>query len=188
MGGFIESSSLATRTDKQHWGTATGILLIVAGLFAFFLPLIAGIAITAVLGWILLFAALARLAYTWSTRSHGGVVWQTIVGLLYLAVAFYLILHPARALLTLTLLLAIYFVVEGIFELITYAGLRKLHRAGWFLWDGLITLLLGVLIWAQWPVSSVWAIGVLVGVSLVSSGVARLTFRHGGPAPLLGAA
>ena len=187
MGGFIESSSLAPQTDKQHWGTGIGIALIVLGIVALILPLVAGVALTAILGWLLLFAAVARLVYTWSTRRTGGVVWQALVGVLYLFVAFYLILHPARALVTLTLLLAIFFVVEGIFELITYAGLRRLHRAGWFLWDGLLTLLLGILIWAQWPFSSVWALGVLVGVSLLSSGVARLTFRHG-PSSLLGPA
>ncbi len=182
MGGFVEGSSLASRTDKQHWGTGIGILLIILGVLAILVPFFAGAVITTVIGWVLLFAGVARLVYAWSARHAGGAVWQFLVGVVYLLVALYLILHPARALLTLTLLLAVYFVVEGVFELITYASLRRAHRANWFLWDGLITLVLGVLIWAQWPVSSVWAIGVLVGVSLVSSGISRLSFRHG---PLL---
>ena len=62
-----------------------------------------------------------------------------------------------------------------------YARLRRLHQANWFLWDGLITLLLGILIWARWPVSSVWALGTIVGISLISSGIARLSFRSGRP-------
>ncbi len=186
MGGFVEPSSLAPRTDRHHWGTGIGILLIVLGLIAILAPFFAGVTITAIVGWVLLFAGIGRLIFAWSARGAGSVIWQLLIGVLYVAFAFYLIAHPARGLLTLTLWLAVYFVIEGVFELITYFNLRRGHRAGWFLWDGLITLVLGALIWAQWPFSAVWAVGVLVGVSLISSGVARLSFRHG--QPLLGPA
>lgn len=107
------------------------------------------------------------------------MVWQAIIGLLYWLVGLYLIFHPARGLVTLTLLLASYFVVEGIIELVMYFRLRHLHRANWFLWDGLITLLLGILIWAHWPFSSVWVLGTLVGISLLISGFTRLFFGNG---------
>jgi uncharacterized membrane protein HdeD (DUF308 family) len=105
-----------------------------------------------------------------------------LIGLLYLVVGVYMILHPARGLLTLTLLLAAYFVLEGVMELAIYFSLRRAHVAGWFLWDGLITLFLGVLIWAHWPFSSVWALGTIVGISLLMSGITRLSFRTGRPA------
>ncbi len=187
MGGYVDGSSMAVRTGRPGWGAGIGIALIVLGLLAIIFSFVAGVAITVIVGWVLLFAGIARLLYAWSARGAGAVIWQLIVGVLYLWVAFYLILHPARGLLTLTFWLAAYFVIEGVFELISYFQLRRLHRAGWFLWDGLITLILGLIIWAQWPFSSAWALGVLVGVSLISSGVARLSFRHG-PSPLLGPA
>jgi uncharacterized membrane protein HdeD (DUF308 family) len=159
-----------------------GILLIIAGLLAIFLPMFAGVAITALVGWLVVFAGVAHLLFSWHARTTGAVLWQVLIGLLYLVVGVYMILHPARGLLTLTLLLAAYFVLEGVMELAIYFSLRRAHVAGWFLWDGLITLFLGVLIWAHWPFSSVWALGTIVGISLLMSGITRLSFRTGRPA------
>ena len=163
-----------------------GIVLIVAGVLAILLPLVVGVAITAVVGWLLLLAGAAHLVYGWLARGSGAVLWQVLIGVLYLVVGFFLILHPQRGLATLTLLLAAYFVVEGVVELILYARLRRGHRAGWFLWDGLITLVLGLFIWTHWPISSAWVLGTIVGISLLVSGITRLSFRPGRPS-LLGA-
>ncbi|HVC89989.1 MAG TPA: DUF308 domain-containing protein, partial [Acidobacteriaceae bacterium] len=116
-------------TERNKGAAIVGILLIIAGLLAIFLPFIAGIAVTALVGWLLLIAGAAHLFYGWHSRSTGAVVWQTIIGLLYWLVGLYLIFHPARGLVTLTLLLASYFVVEGIIELVMYFRLRHLHRA-----------------------------------------------------------
>jgi uncharacterized membrane protein HdeD (DUF308 family) len=182
VNGVVNRGNLPVYPTTNRWSNTVGILLIVAGLLAIFLPLVAGVAVTAIVGWLLLFAGGAHLLYTWSSRGAGAVLWQLIIGVLYVFVAIYLIAHPERGLLTLTLLLAAYFVVEGVVELVTYARLRSNHRANWFLWDGLITLLLGIFIWSGWPFSSVWALGTLVGISLISSGIARMTFRHGQPA------
>lgn len=154
-----------------------GVLLIVIGLLAILLPFIAGIAITAFIGWLLLLAGIVHLFYCWHSRDTGGVIWQLLIAILYLFVGFYLVFHPARGLVTLTLLLASYFVAEGVIELVLYFRLRRSHRAGWFLWDGLITLLLGILIWAHWPFSSVWVLGTLIGISLLISGLTRLFAR-----------
>jgi uncharacterized membrane protein HdeD (DUF308 family) len=156
-----------------------GVLLIVAGVLAIFLPMVAGVAITAIVGWLVVLAGAAHLYFGWHARTTGAVVWQLVISLLYFVVGVYMILHPARGLLTLTLLLAIYFVIEGVMELATYFTLRRAHVANGFLWNGLITLVLGVLIWAQWPFSSVWALGTIIGISLVMSGIARLSFRAG---------
>jgi uncharacterized membrane protein HdeD (DUF308 family) len=163
--------------ERRHWSSTLGIVLIVAGILAILLPIIAGVAITALLGWVLLFAGVAHLVYAWGARAAGSGLWQGVIGFIYLLVALYLIFHPARALVTLTLFLAIYFVVEGIFALVIFFRLRRTHRANWFLWDGAITLFLGLLIWAHWPLSSAWAIGTIVGISLLMSGVARLSFH-----------
>ena len=156
-----------------------GILLIVAGVLALLLPFFAAVAITAIVGWLLILAGAAHLLFGWHARTSGAVVWQVILGLLYLGVGIYLILHPARGLLTLTILLASYFIIEGVIEVVMYFQLRRRHGVTWFLINGLVTLFLGVLIWSQWPFSSAWAIGTLVGISLLFSGIARLSFRHG---------
>jgi len=172
-------------SSRGKGGTAVGIVLIIVGILAILVPFIAGIAITAAVGWLLLIASAAHFMYCWHSRSTGAVVWQLIVGILYLLVGLYLVFHPARGLVSLTLLLASYFVVEGIIEIVIYFRLRGSNRSGWFLWDGLITFFLGILVWAHWPFSSVWALGTLVGISLLISGLARVFFRA--RPPILGA-
>lgn len=160
------------------------ILLIIAGLLAICLPFVAGIAVTAVIGWLLLLAAITHFVFAWHTRGTGAVILEVIIGLLYLLVSLYLLFHPARGLVTLTFLLAWYFFFEGIMELIIYFRARRSHHALWFLWDGIITLFLGILIWAHWPYSSVWVLGTIIGISLLISGITRLTLRT--RQPLLG--
>jgi len=77
-------------------------------------------------------------------------------------------------------LLAVAFIVEGIFEIIGYFRLQGLRASGWMLFNGIVALLLGILIWVQWPSSSVWAIGTLVGVNLLVTGITRLMFGMAG--------
>ena len=179
--GPTRTPGLGLEPGRSH---TLGIVLIIAGVIALLLPLFAGVAITAVVGWLLLLAGAAHLLFGWLARHSGAILWQLVLGALYLVVGFFLILHPQRGLATLTLLLAAYFVVEGVLELILYARLRRGHRANSFLWDGLITLVLGILIWTHWPISSAWALGTIVGISLLVSGITRLTFRPGRPSLL----
>jgi uncharacterized membrane protein HdeD (DUF308 family) len=86
----------------------------------------------------------------------------------------YLIARPVAGVASLTLLLASLFLVEGIFNIVLFFRAPSILRSGWFLLDGIVTLLLGVMIYMQWPSSSAWAIGTLVGVSLIFSGVTRV--------------
>lgn len=163
--------------ESRSWSIVIGVLLIILGIAAIFLPFIAGIAVNLVLGWVLLFAGVAHLVYAWSARGAGAVIWQVILGIVYILVALYLLIHPTRGLLTLTLVLAVYFIIEGILEIITFFRLRRFGPAIWFLIDGIVTLVLGAFIWAHWPFSSVWAIGTIIGVSLLFSGITRLSHR-----------
>jgi uncharacterized membrane protein HdeD (DUF308 family) len=82
--------------------------------------------------------------------------------------------HPVVGVASLTLLLATLFLVEGVLDVILFFKMRPLQGSGWVLTDGIVTLLLGALIYLQWPTSSAWAIGTLVGISLIFSGVARV--------------
>ena len=167
---------LTTYTRSATWSIVVGVLLLLAGLLAIALPFFAGIAASVFFGWLLLIAGIAHLVYAWSERGAGAVLWQILIGIAYLIAALYMLVLPVAGVITLTLVLAFYIVVAGIFELVVFSRLRGLPGTIWFLVDGLVSFLLAGLIFFHWPSSSLWAIGSLVGISLLFSGIARITF------------
>jgi uncharacterized membrane protein HdeD (DUF308 family) len=152
-----------------------GVLLILAGMASIVLPFFAGIAAGVFFGWLLLLGGIMHFIYAWSERRAGGIFWQILIGIVYTLAAIYLLMMPVAGVVVLTLVLAIYIALEGILEIVLYANLRPLPGAAWFLVDGIVSLLLAGLIFVQWPSSSFWALGTLVGISLLFSGIARLT-------------
>jgi uncharacterized membrane protein HdeD (DUF308 family) len=165
-------STLSALVPKAiNWSIFLSILLIIAGLFAICIPSLSGIAITLVFGWAMIFSAVTHLIFAFKTHTTGVLIWELLIGAVYLFTGVYLILHPLDALFALTLILACYLFFEAIVE---YFQLRPRHGAGWLLVDGVITLILAVMIWRSWPASSVWVIGTLVGISMIFSGFSRL--------------
>src|SRR2546423_1538559 len=96
------------------------------------------------------------------------------VAIVYGAAGLMILLYPLAGLAWLTLVLATFLLIEAALEFVLYFNIRHRVNAGWVLFDAIITLLLGILIWARWPFSSVWAVGTLIGVSLIFSGISRL--------------
>jgi len=156
------------------WSIALSVLMILAGFLAIVVPPLAGIAVAVFVGWLLIFSGAAHLVFAWHTRTTGGIIWELLLGLAYIIVGFYILRDPVAGLASLTLALAIYLAVEGVLELVLSYQLRSMRGAGWLLFDGIVTLILSVMIWRTWPWSSAWAIGTLVGVSMIFSGTARL--------------
>lgn len=103
------------------------------------------------------------------------MIFELLVGILYLFVGVYALLHPVAGLAFLTLVLAIYLFVEGVLELTLSFRLRPMPGSNWLLFDGIITLILAILIWRSRPSSTEWVIGTLVGISMLFSGAARLS-------------
>jgi len=151
-----------------------GILLIVFGVFAVGEPFIAAVAVTVAVGWLIILAGVVHLILAFHAHRGGRLVWKLLVGLAYIAFGVYLILHPLLAVASLTLVLAALFFIEGILDVILFFNMRPMRGSFWVLVDGTITVLLGLMIYLHWPSSSVWAIGVLVGVSMIISGVTRV--------------
>lgn len=154
---------------------ALSILLILAGIAAILLPPIMGLGVTLYIGWLLIISGIAHFVFAWKAHTAGAVLWETLVGLVYLFTGVYLILHPLAGLLSLTLILAVYLLIEGIFEIILSFQLVSRGR-GWMIFDGIVTLILAFMIWRTWPSSSAWVIGTLVGISMLFSGFSRLMF------------
>jgi uncharacterized membrane protein HdeD (DUF308 family) len=169
------TSSASTFVKKSiGWSIALSLLLIATGVLAIASPMAAGIAVNLVVAWLLVFSGVAHLVFAWNMRGAGGLVWELLLGALYIFIGGYLLTHPSAGLASLTLALSIYLFVEAIFEFILGFAVRALPGSGWLLFDGIITLILAVLIWRSWPSSSEWVIGTLVGISMLLSGISRL--------------
>ena len=166
VGGAVRKAST--------WSIVWGALMLVCGLVAICLPLASSIGIVLVLAWVILFAGVWHLIFAFQAHGVGGVLWQVLLGLVYGAAGIYMLMHPLLGVLSLTLVLAVFLLFEGILELVLYFQIRRTAHSGWILLDGVITLLLGLLIWVHWPSSSVWVIGTLIGISLIFSGISRI--------------
>ena len=171
---MVTSTIAAEARQFTGWSIAVSILMILAGILAIGIPLAAGIAVNIVIAWLLLLAGAAHLVFAWELRTIGGAIWQLLLGVLYIAVGVYLLAHPLAGLLTLTLFLAVYLFLEGVLELILAFQVRTRQARGWLAVDGVVTLILGFLIWRTWPASTEWVIGTLVGISMIFSGSTRL--------------
>jgi uncharacterized membrane protein HdeD (DUF308 family) len=158
------------------WSIALSILMIAAGVIAMFVPALAGAAVTAIVGSLLIFSGLLHLAFAWRASKQRTVLWEILLGVIYGAVGIYLLASPLRGLLSLTLAVATYLFVEGVLEFVLSVELRRAPGAVWLLVDGIVTLGLAVLIWTTWPSSGMWVVGTLAGISMLFSGITRLMF------------
>ena len=160
--------------ESVGWSIGLSVLMIIAGILAIAAPLAAGIAVNVVVAWLLVFSGGAHLVFAWHTRSAGGFLWELLLGILYILIGGYLLVHPLAGLASLTIALAIYLFLEAILEFVLGFILRPLPGTGWLIFDGIVTLILAVMVWRTWPTSAPWLIGTLVGISMLFSGTARL--------------
>ena len=169
------ANEMARVRSAATWSIVLSILMIIAGVLAIALPWVAGLAITAVLGWLLLLSGILHLVFAWRSHTARDVIFEILIGIVYGWIGLYLLTRPVVALVSLTLALAIYLVIEGVLEIVLAVQHRSASTAwGWLLFDGIVTLLLAALIWSTWPASTPWVVGTLVGISMLFSGISRL--------------
>ena len=153
--------------ESVHWSIGLSVVLIVLGLAALMIPLAAGVAVNLAVAWLLLLGAFGHLFFAWHVRGAGGHIWETVVGLAYLSVGFFMLSHPLLGLLSLTLVLGCYLLVKGIAEIVL--GLRLKSLA-----DGALSVILGAFIYLQLPIAAEWLVGTYIGITILFSGVSRL--------------
>ncbi len=166
-------TAVGTARKASGWSMLWGILMFICGILAISLPLASSIGLVIVLAWLILFAGIFHLIFAFQSHSVGGFLWQVLLAVVYGIAGIYMLMNPLLGVLSLTLVLAVFLLFEGILEIAFYFGMRRVRHSGWVLFDGIVTLILGILIWSQWPSSSVWVIGTLVGISLIFSGISR---------------
>jgi uncharacterized membrane protein HdeD (DUF308 family) len=169
------SSSVPTIVKKSlGWSIAISVVMIVAGILAMIIPPAAGLAVTVFVGWVLVFSGLLHFVYAWQSREARASLWEVLVGILYVFIGGYLLWNPIIGLASLTFALAVYLFFEAVLEFVLAYRLRPAPGSGWLAVDGVITLILAILIWRTWPSNTPWVLGLLVGISMLFSGVARL--------------
>ncbi|HEY9672308.1 MAG TPA: HdeD family acid-resistance protein [Waterburya sp.] len=168
------STNINKSNKSLNGSLLIGILLTVLGIVAIALPSASTIFAETWFALILISAGAAKLVYAFRSREQGGFVWKLLLSILYVATGVMLVASPLRGILTLTLLLGSFLVAEGVFELILAFRLRGQQNWTSVLVNGVITLLLGAMIWFQWPFNAPWVIGTLVGVSVLFTGISRV--------------
>lgn len=161
-------------TVKRYslWYLVEGVLLVVAGVLAIIYPVISSGAVVILLGWLLIASGLLQGLSLIGARQVPHFWLQLISVILAILIGFLFLRDTTQGLMTLALLLIIFFMMEGISKVVFALTIRPFPNWGWVLASGLVGILLALILWASLPVTAVWLIGVLLGVNLISIGAA----------------
>ena len=172
MASVADPAALVKQGSK--WGIIWGVLLVILGMLAIAEPYLAAIALATFVAYMLVIVGILHVAVAFHAHSGKAFFWKLLVGICYLFIGGYLLFRPALTVASLTLVLAFLFLFEGVLDFMLWWKSRSSQGAFWILVDSIVTLILGGMIYVHWPSSSVWAIGTLVGISFIMSGVARI--------------
>jgi uncharacterized membrane protein HdeD (DUF308 family) len=173
-------AELQRLSSYWRWFFALGVALVVLGTFAIGWACVATITIAAtwLFGFIMLASGIAEILNAiWAGRWSGMLV-HLLIGVLYALVGFLIVDQPENSAIQLTLMIAIFLIVSGIFRIVFAIG-EQFTGWGWVLLNGVVTLLLGMLIYKQWPASGLWVIGLFVGIDLIFNGWAWIMLSLG---------
>jgi len=161
-------------TVKRYsfWYLIQGVLLVVAGFLALVYPLIASVTIIVLLAWILIISGVLQGIGLIGAR-HVPHFWlQAISAVLAILIGLLLLRAPGSGLLVITVLLIVFFMVEGIAKVIFALTIKPFPNWGWVLGSGIVSIFLAVILWANMPLSADWLLGVLLGIQLMCEGAA----------------
>ena len=166
------------RSIREHWllFVVEGIVLVVLGLLAVLLPPLATLGVTIFLGWLFLISGVMGLIATFWARQAPGFWWSLLSAVLAVAVGLVLLASPVSGAVSLTLVLSVFFAVEGVASIMYALDHRQQlsGRWGFMLFSGLIDLILAAMILIGLPGTAAWAIGLLVGINMIFGGSALI--------------
>lgn len=161
--------------QSRGWFIFLGVVLILAGLAAIFFPFIGGLAVAVWAAIAFLIAGVAQTVHAFATKRWTGFLFDILVGLLYLAAGIILWFNPIQGVIALTVFLAVVLIVDGALRSIMAFQIRPRSGWLWLLAGGVLGIIAGVMIWQQLPSSAAWALGLLLGLNLLCSGVTFLS-------------
>ncbi|MHB8168853.1 MAG: HdeD family acid-resistance protein [Thermoleophilia bacterium] len=158
---------------KWSWLIVLGAVMLVLGALAIIFPVVTSVSIDLFLGILLLVGGAGRVVHMFSSRGLGDFLLRLFMALVFLIAGVFLVARPVAGTLTLTLMLGIFFVVQGAANVVG-SIVANVRGRGWMLFNGLVSFVLGILIWTGLPSSAAWAIGLLVGIYLIFDGWALM--------------
>jgi uncharacterized membrane protein HdeD (DUF308 family) len=165
----MSRDSDVVRTTSRVGGL-WGFAVIVIGMACIVIPWVPGLGVTLMIGIALIAVGIAQALYAFESKSFGAGAARFIFSLLAILAGLSLVAQPGVGLATITLLLAIWFFIDGIWSLVSGFKWRPFEGWGWMVFSGVVSVILGVMIYQQFPVSATWLVGVLVGIRLVFAG------------------
>ena len=163
-------------TVRLHWQLflAQGVIMLILGVLAVIWPQISTIAVDVYVGWLFLLSGVVGLASMFLAQNVQAFLWMLLTAALSLFVGIVLLWHPVEGAASLTLVLIAFFIVEGVFQIVASLSYRDIFPSqwGWMLASGIVDLILAALIIKGWPSTATWALGLIVGINLITSGAA----------------
>jgi uncharacterized membrane protein HdeD (DUF308 family) len=153
------------------WAIVLAILLIIVGILAMSTPVVAGVSVALMVGWLLVFGGVLQIVFALTARAGFLAV---IIGILTVAAGGYMVYNPAVAIASLVMFLALYLLISGITEVFVAFAARPARGWGWLLFNAVISIALGGLMFTQFPVTGALAIGILLGFKLLFTGFMTL--------------
>ncbi len=177
-GNLDKLQSAVAQSIRDHWVLflVEGVILVILGVVAIVVPPIATLAVTILIGWLFLISGIVGLITTFMARHAPGFWWSLLSAVLAIAAGLVLLIWPLGGVVTLTLLLIVFFTIEGVLT-IMYALEHKKElsgRWGWMLASGIVDLILAAIIFAGLPGTAAWAIGLLVGINMLFGGTSMI--------------
>lgn len=159
---------------KRHslWYLLQGGLMVLTGVVALLFPVFSSVAVVLMLGWLLIFNGIFQGISLIGATNVPHFWLQLISVALSVVIGFLFLRHPGEGLLTLTLLLIVFFMVGGMAKVIFALTIRPFPNWGWVLASGVVGVLLAIYLWSSLPVTAAWLLGILVGIQLISEGAA----------------
>ncbi len=154
---------------KWGWFVALGIVLIIGGTIALGAAFSMTVFSVFFLGWLMIAGGVLEAVHAFGCKRWSGFFIDLLTGLLYIVVGFMCVANPGATAVALTLLIAVFLIFGGIFRVVI-AVIMRYQNWAWLLLHGAIDLLLGILIWRQWPLSGLWVIGLFVGIDMILNG------------------
>ena len=164
----------AAVAENRTWFIILGILLIVLGIGAIAFPLMTTIAIKVFLGWLFLIGGFVQVVHAFSTQKWSAFFLSLLCGVVYVLAGGWLAFFPLTGILTLTIFLAAMFIMQGVLEASMAFRVRPQDGWTWMLISGLISIIVGMMIFGGLPSTAIWVIGLLVGINVLSTGLAYL--------------